>query len=114
MHQNVMGLIPGQDTYLDCGFDPGWDMYERQHISLTLTFLSLSPSSLSKINKKYTLLTLAKVFFSVNETQDNPSEDSYCWVLNLLIRQDQVFCGAHKNENAGGRVGVIVGMRTHL
>ena len=58
IHQNVAGLIPGQVTYLGCGFDsPVWGTYGRELIvSLIHWCFSLSPPtpllpSLSKINK---------------------------------------------------------------
>ena len=46
IHQEAVGLIPGQGTYLGCRFDPWLGIYERQPISfsLTLMFLSLSLS----------------------------------------------------------------------
>ena len=55
-HAKVVGLIPGQGTYLGCRFDP-WPKpvsgATEQCFSLTLMFLSLSfslPLSLKQIN----------------------------------------------------------------
>lgn len=50
--KKVVGLTASQGTYLGSGFNLGQGTYGRQWIdvSLTLTFLSFSPS-LSKINK---------------------------------------------------------------
>ena len=62
VHQNVAGSIPGQGTYLGCGFNSQsgclWETI-NQCSSLTLMSLSLSPSlslslsaSLSKLSKR--------------------------------------------------------------
>ena len=48
IHQNAVGSIPSQVTYLGCGFDPWWGhVWEAtdQCFSLTLMFLFLSLSN---------------------------------------------------------------------
>ena len=47
VHQKVMGLIPDQGSYLDCGFNP-WLLLSHIDVSLSLHF-SL------KINKNVSL-----------------------------------------------------------
>ena len=60
VHQKVAGLIPGQGTYLDCGFDPWsehvWEATSQcfSHINVHL-FVYLSPPfflSLKSVNIK--------------------------------------------------------------
>ena len=61
IHQKVVSLMPGQDTYLGCQFGPWWGCVWAKTdrcFSLTWMFLSLSlsvSSSLSKINKNISL-----------------------------------------------------------
>ena len=54
MHQKVSGSIPGQDTYVGCGFPHSlgcvWEATD-QCFSLTLMFLSLLFSLLSPLSK---------------------------------------------------------------
>ena len=58
VHQKVRGSIPGQATYIGCGFDPGGGVYGKQSINVSHMDVYLPPS-LSKINKHI------KQFFSI-------------------------------------------------
>ena len=46
IHQKVPGSIPGQGTYLGCGFHPGGSAYNRQLIDVSLS-LSLKSINIS-------------------------------------------------------------------